>query len=359
MTLLSHIDVCPYSGALYLRERERGTKQTHPMARGEVTHEAIEWCLKEFVLGEGEQMIPPEVAKEIAQETMEKRVDLALNADEQEAVRTALWNWAKASVFDRDVIVGVEVMLELELAGWTIRGKLDLCEIVNRVGVVTDWKTNLNLPSREEYERNFQAQMYALLLFEGTVEGETAPLGTGLSGIQTFQKFPRLDPDKNDGALFFRDAFYEPHQLVDFKRVLEGHLKKLEHGLETNQWAATDGSWCARCPAQKDCPIPASQREARTIGSPGEALEVAEHVNRTEANVKTDKKAVKDYLAEQGLELIVGDKVWKFKTQRRETVDKPAVKALIEQHGLKVEDYFKESTSTPFVQEKIKEEKAA
>lgn len=351
MTLLSKIDVCPYSGALYIREK--GSKQTHAMARGELTHAATEHLINEHVLGAGETEIPGEVAKDYGQALIEERVDLALPTDEQEAIRTALWNWGEHSIFDPSVIVGVEIMLSLEIGDWIVRGKLDLCEIVNGVGVVTDWKTSLGMPSVEQYERDFQAQFYALLLFQGTVDGEDEPLGKGLSSIITKQVFPRLDPKKNGGNLFSRYAEFEPQHLADFKRVLEAHLAKLDHGLKTREWAATDGSWCERCPAARDCPIPVSQREVVQIGSPGQALEVAQHVAALKRDVEREQKMIRAYLEENAGSIVTGDKAFSLEPQSRETADKEAIKKLIEENGLPLEQFYKTSTGTRLVHKKV------
>jgi len=351
---LARIDVCPYSGALYLKHRDDNV-QTHRMAGGEMAHYVFE-RLTTMALENGWETIPPEVAKDYAQAWIEERVDLALTADEQEAVRTAAWNWASAMVFDHEAIVGVEQMFEYELAGWTIRGKLDLVEIIpgSGIGIVTDYKTSLRLPSIEEYGRDFQAQCYALLLHKGTPEGESMALGRGLSAIKTKQVFPRYAPE--GGELLHRHATFEPKHLWDFERVLEAHLAKLAHGLETGEWAASPGTHCNTCPAASECPIPAEVRRTGAIVTEGQALELAESIGRRERELRDDKDALKAYVDERGVRLVVGDEAWDFHLERREGIkDKGALKAFITEHGAQPEDFFKTSVSTRFKRARIKE----
>ena len=147
-SLLARMDVCPTSGMLYLKHHGENM-QTHRMAGGEAMHFVFE-RLTQMKMDEPEGDMPPDVAKDFAQAMMDERVDLALSADEQEGVRTAVWNWAIARnglrAIDPDAVLGVEVMLEMEIGDWTLRGKLDLVEVLEREGVVTDYKSRCGCP---------------------------------------------------------------------------------------------------------------------------------------------------------------------------------------------------------------------
>ena len=345
-SLMARLDVCPYSGALYLKYRKENV-QTHRMAGGEMLHAVLEQLTKDVL--DGEEFPPPEVAKDMAQAMMEKRVDLALTADEQEGVRTAVWNWATATMPDPETIVGVEVMLEMELAGWIHRGKLDLCEIIDRDGRVTDYKSTMRLPTVEEFRRNFQGQDYALLMAEGTVEGTTQQIGQGLQGIETVQVFPRYRPELENGRLNLvqRDAYYTRQQLFDFKVVLMGHLKKLEHGLETQEWAAATGPHCSTCPAAQECPIPATRRP-KVISTDDEARALAEAIPGRKRDLEADREALKDRVNEHG-PLDAGAVTWDFEFAKKEVLakkDKAALKEKLEELGVDPADYFKVQKST-------------
>jgi hypothetical protein len=124
MTLLNKISDCPFSGGLYLKHRHDST-QSHEMARGEAVHYAIEEITNRVRSGEWDADVPPEVCKDVMQAVLEERTDLAMSPKEHDACRAALWNWGAKNVLDPEAIVGVEIMLELELGGWMIRGKLD------------------------------------------------------------------------------------------------------------------------------------------------------------------------------------------------------------------------------------------
>lgn len=351
MSLLKRVDLCPYSASLYLRHK--GGPQTPRMAAGEVAHQVFERIIN-LAIESGEQTVPPEVAKDIAQATIEERVDIALPEAEHESIRIAAWNFGTASIFDPAVIVGVEQMFELPVGDFMVRGKLDLAEIVNGQGVISDWKNSLYVPPQEAVETDFQLRLYALTLAEGTPEGEDTPLGKRLSGVHAKLVFPRHDPKQNGGNLVTRSAYFDRAQLYDFKRGLEAALAKLEHGLDKNEWAASPGTHCMTCPASSECPIPTHLR-TRTIGTADDALEVSQRL----AAIKREEKALRDPLkawCDENGELVDGDEVWTFKLTQSERADKDAIRALIEEAERGYEEFFKQSQSTRFIKQKVKED---
>jgi hypothetical protein len=346
-SLLARIDVCPYSGALYLDYK--GGPQTAAMARGEAFHSFAEQATN-MLINEGETNMPPEVAKDLMQAILEDRTDLALPAHEHEACRIMAWNWGSAMFIEPDQVLCNETMVELEVGMWKIRGRIDLA-LSRPDGIeVIDYKTSLALPTAEQYEGNFQGLDYSLMIAEGVPEGETAPLGKGVATFYRSQLFPRYT-DK-DGSLVRREAVADRAQLHDFKRTIESHLEKLTHGLATGEWAASPGSHCVTCPASSECPIPADLRDVKTIGTEGDALEVAQRIRFTEKDLKDDKAALKLYVDENG-ELRDGDEVWGFTYSESEVAkDKDAIKQALADAGQDPAHFYSLRKSTRFGKKK-------
>ena len=347
-TLLSHVERCPYSGALYIKHK--GGPQTPAMARGEAFHSFAEQATQ-MLIDNGEVSMPPEVAKDLMGAILEERVDLAMPNHEQDACRGMAWKWAESTALNPAEVVGVEQMFELVVGNWTIRGKLDLCLIVNGLAIVRDYKTSLKVDSVEDYKQSFQAPFYGLIMLEGVPEGDTVPLGRRIPVVRTEQLYPRYRREE-DGQLVHRYAEYDRADLHDFKRTLTSLLAKLDHGLATGEWAAQSGTHCQRCPASSECPIPPHLREVKSVGTPGDAVELALSISDRAAKVKADKETLKAWVDENG-EVVVGDEQWGFKLERKENTDKDAVKALIADAGLDEADFFKPSLSTKFDKRRV------
>lgn len=354
-TLLSRIDVCPFSGALYIRHK--GGPQSAEMARGSAFHEFAEKATN-MLIEQNEPKMPPEVAKDLMQAILDERVDLNLPAAEQDACRTMAWQWGMATVLDLEAVVGVEQMLELELSGWTIRGKLDLTLIANNEGTVDDYKTSKAIASKEAYEEAWQPQFYALLFAEGVPEGETVPLGQGLNGVWTRELYPRYRREE-DGQLVHRYAYHDRQRIHDFKRTVETQLRKLEHGIETGEWAAQQGSHCSTCAASALCPIPPHLRDVRVIGTQGDALEVADRIIAVDREQKADKASLKAWV-DENTPIQRGDLVFDFYPQESESFRssdlKEQVKEIVSEAGEDPVRFWRKSTSTRFDYRKAKEE---
>lgn len=363
-TLLSHIDSCPFSGALYLKHK--GGPQTAAMARGEAFHDFVERALG-MLLENDETHMPPDVAKDLMQAVLEERVDLSVPASEQDACRLMAWNFAAATVIEPSTVAGVEQMLEVQVGDFTVRGKLDLILRGDGWLQIKDWKTSLSLPSIADYEQSFQPQLYALLALDGVPEGGGTPIGKGLSEVQTLEVYPRFrkdsggthidDYDVAPGEMISRYATYDRGHLADFRRTVEALLTKLEHGIETGEWAAQESSHCRICPARGECPIPLESRALRVITTEAEAREAASHLAGVDEDAKLTRAAVKEWCGENG-HLVMGDEEWGFKLERRETAQKDAIKELLRECGQDPADFFRESTSTRFAKRRVQKEAA-
>lgn len=345
-TLLNKISDCPFSGALYLRHR--GGPQSHQMARGEAIHACFEE-LTNMAIEAGEVSVPPEVAKDVMQALLDERVDLAMSPAEHDACRIAAWNFGVNATIDPAATVCVETMLEVEVGGWKVRGKLDLAEIAGGEGYVRDYKTGLGYPTKEQHEQDFQQQFYGLLLLEGVPEGESVPLGRGLAGVHLNAVFPRITDDA--GHWFTRHAYKDRGQVHDFRRTVESALAKLDHGLETGQWKASPGSHCQFCPASGECPIPTSERPT-VIATPGQAAEVGERIIVLEDELSGLRKMAKGWV-EEGEPIRVGDFEFALVAETSQTADKQAIRAALAGAGLDPDDFYKAKQSIRFKRRKV------
>lgn len=351
-TMLGRLDKCSYSAALY--SKHKGGPPTAAMARGTALHVCAERMYL-MLMERNEREAPPEVWRDTMQAVLDERVDLNIPTAEQDACRLMAWNLGLATTLDLESVVGIETTLELTIGDWVIRGRLDLCEIANNEGVVTDLKTSLRIPPGEEYENSWQPQLYALLLGHGVPEGEEVSLGKGLNGVHTKEVYPRYRDES--GQLATRSAYYDQAHLHDFRRTVESHLAKLAHGVETGEWAASPGAWCGTCAASSECPIPAHLREIKTVGTEGDAQELAQGIGFRERALKADKATLKSWVDEHG-EVVVGDERWGFTFTRSERADKEAIQQFIEANGGDVSEFYKPSESTRFGRSKVKEEAA-
>jgi RecB family exonuclease len=349
-SLLARIDVCPFSGALYIDYK--GGPQTAALARGEVCHHFFERATN-MLMEQEEPSMPPEVGKDLMQAIIEERTDLALPAGEQESCRIIAWNWSEATVLDLNSIVCVESMLSLQIGEWTVRGRVDRAEIADRQAFVRDYKTSLAIPDQEKFERSFQTPFYALLVAEGVPEGESTPIGEGLDACHLIEEYPRYRRG-DDGSLASRITVVDRAQLFDFKRTVESHLAKLDHGLAKGEWAASPGAHCQTCPASSECPIPPHLREVKTIGTQGDAEEIAQRILFVDAQAKELKTSLRGWVDENG-PVYAGDLVFDLTYAESERLtDKDAVKRIVEEAGYDPETFWRKSPSTRFGKSKVK-----
>lgn len=297
MTLLSYAERCRYSALLALRHRGK-LPQTLPMARGDAFH-AVRHRIVQMMLEHDETTIPPEVAKDIAQAVMDERTDLNLPAYEQDAVRLMAWNFAEATVINPQTLVGTELLMAVEINGWTVRGKLDQLDISGAEAWIRDSKTSLHLPDQEEFESKIQLPFYALLVAEGILDGKNLPVGGGVNLFHLYEDYPRYRREE-DGALWARYTLLTRPEIADFKASLGGILDKLDHSLKTGEWPATPGSHCAICPSPTECPIPVKHRELDLIASWADAERACEALDRLEARRQRLRKSVKGWAQENG-----------------------------------------------------------
>jgi hypothetical protein len=295
--------------------------------------------------------VPAEVVKDYMQAILDERIDLALPPAEHDACRIAAWNWGTGFAIEPEFIVGVETMLEVEVGDWTLRGKIDLAQIVAGTAVVHDWKTSLGYPSQETFDNDFQMLFYALLMLEGHPEDADTPLGRGLDGVHVKGHWPRIKSD--EGGYFTRSAYKDRAQVYDFKRSIESGLVKLEYGLAMGEWKASPGSHCSYCPAPRECPIPAIELPV-IVATEGQASEAGGRLIRLEDEVKALRAGMKGYVEENG-EVVIGDQVYRLVAVETESArSKDEIKDALAAGGLDPEEFYRKSRSMRFKREKVK-----
>jgi hypothetical protein len=194
-------------------------------------------------------------------------------------------------------------------------------------------------------------------------EGETVPLGRGLSGVHLIAEYPRITDD--DGDYYVRRAYKDRAEIGDFKRNVEALLAKLDEGLETGQWKASPGlPWCSYCPKRSACPIPNEQLPTQ-IATEGEAMENGEQILLLEKRLADARSNVRVYLAEHE-SFEAGGRVFLLDSQQKEDwLKKPStkhegskeqVKGILRKHGHDPDEFWKKSVATPLKHKKKEDE---
>lgn len=345
-SFLARMDACPQSAYLYAKTRAIRV-QSPAMARGEAFHDFAERAMREL-LESGETTMAPDVGRELMESIVDERHDLAIPHYERDALRAMAWNWSAATEAHPIIpweVKGLEVMPELQIGNWIVRGRIDRVEVVRGDVFIRDYKTSLSIPSQEKFDKSFQLPLYALCWAEGTVDGER--VGEKQDTFNVAEDYPRFlskqcrdcdtfndahdhDECRECGGVDFRPpttfkrrGLLGKRELHDFKRHVKGILNKLDTALETDEWPAAPGSHCATCSAPALCPLPRSLRPA-SITTTAEAVALARDVDRHEQELKRDKKALKEWAGHNG-EISFDNKVMDFKTVHIRRADEQIV----------------------------------
>lgn len=281
-TFLKHHDLCDRAAMLYLKHRAGAG--SHELNRGAIFHDVVANLTKR-ALHHGESWeqqgdaegartihhtahrIPPEFGKDELLAYMRENSHLQVNAAERDALRYMVSNWCMGTWIDVKKTIAVETTLTLEIGDFTITGRVDLAEELDgRTIEVTDYKTSFNMPDSEEWREqafdeegnprfagDFQTQLYALMLAEGTLD-DGMRLGDGYDRFKLTLKFPRyLYPE----GLGERSITVTRQQLLDFRLDVELQLERLRDvNLGEGKWQPTPGTHCRECPVSYECPLP-------------------------------------------------------------------------------------------------------
>lgn len=321
-TFLGKHDRCERAAFLYAKHD--GGAGSHPLERGTVFHEFAARANRHLV-AEGEKMIPPEVAKDLMLEVLEEEFHRVVPAGERDSLRAMAYNFAAGWGVEPESVVAVEETCELELGGWIIRGRIDFAQLVGTARIdVSDYKTSFAMPTQEEFESDFQTQLYALALAFGTLGSTGLRLGAGVEEFGLRQVFPRY---LHDDGLAERFHLVTKQELLDLRLDVETQLRRLEGNIESGKWQAVPGSHCSECPSPNECPLPRHLRpdSQMVVGDLDAAEKLARWIVVEEERLKRARSRLKAFAENEGLEAIPAGTDYEFAftfEEREEIVDK-------------------------------------
>lgn len=276
-TLLSKFTECRRSAYLYLKYN--GGPWTHPLAGGVLLHRTVEE-MTNHMLENDEPTIAPEIAKDILNEVMIASTDLTVEPGRMDEIRGMVYHLAEGMAVDPAKVLGVELPIEIPVAGRVVTGTIDLAEVVEpHVVLVQDYKSAFLHIGREpeedpdeqqdeymapkaDWEGSFQTILYALGLAKGVVAGTNMGFGEQINEFILRQVHPRTFWEK-EGTFAYREARITKAALLDWELYLTALVEAFNAALESWQFPAQRGSHCDFCPASAECPIPAPLREYR------------------------------------------------------------------------------------------------
>lgn len=314
-------DVCLAAAKLYLDhdggapspEKNRGTLAHYVFAR--MAHTMLEHGSGAFfdpdelaLLDHGTKDDVQSVAGRIAavtaaivDEVADEHPELTVRQADKDKVRIMAYHFAIGVRLIPEQVAAIETTFVMDVEGATISGTIDLAQIAGNVAQIIDYKSGLYVPTQEQYEDSFQPACYsALLLFGRPVRADGSlgdPLGTGIQYVRTREVYPRLLTD--EGELHYRAHTRSRAEIADFVNDLAGRVRQIRHAAEVDEWPATPGSHCGRCPAPALCPIPFALREG---GLPDEesARTLAEGWRQEGLRRTAAQKLIKSYVQEHG-----------------------------------------------------------
>jgi hypothetical protein len=347
-SFLARADVCPRSAYLYTKHR--GGPQSHAMARGEAFHLFAEWFIN-LLIDQDENSAPPEVAKDVLAAALAERPDLVLPEAERDALRVMAYHFAENLWIEPSKVVAVEKMLEMELAGTIVRGKVDYATVdpQTRHAEIWDWKSSWAVPSQDDYAKSFQPLLYALMLAEGKGEGDPVPIGRGIDTFKVMEIYPRYRD------LPHRETILDRQRLTEFKGDVEALIATATLGFDQGKWSAVPGSHCSTCPAMHECPLPAALIPVPAPDEDPEAL--AERWFFLSSEAASEKKRLRAIAKESNGPIPLGkDLELRFDLRTYEKLKSgklPEVKAIIEGAGFDPKDYITPVTESVFDKRKV------
>lgn len=340
MTALRHFQACPRSGFLYLLYR--GIGQSAAMARGAAAHAAFERGALAMI-EQGEPMLPPDLMKTIVDEVL---VEYPVPVSEHDYLREMAYRWAEQTTADPAAVVAVEQLVELELAGWRLRCKLDFAEsLEGGLAVrVDDYKTSLAAPAYEEIGRrrpeedggiaakDFQLVVYALAaaygspvrVEDGVETPEPFPLAAQAQRFDMRLVFPGIE--NKEGQMVTRSASLTRLELAEYRASIEATLTRFGESIESGDWPAVQSAGaCKECPARRECPIPREVRDrAGAINSVEDLREASEVLERRADDDRALRAEIKAFMRGHGLrEVRYGkSRAWRFVLSESERIER-------------------------------------
>lgn len=148
--------------------------------------------------------------------------------------------------------------------------------------------------------------------------GEPGALGGHLKGVLTREVYPRPKL-RDDGTLHRRELLLARTAIADYRADLERMAFTLGERFKSWDFPARssggseNGSWCSRCPAPHECPLPEQLRDfAGTVNTLDEATEAWTKVQHDKARNAAIEREVKNFCKAHNATLVVGDQQWRW-----------------------------------------------
>jgi hypothetical protein len=351
-TLLSRYNVCARSAYLALTEKGAAT---HAMMRGSAFHAFAERAIT-LMIEQDEPRIPPEVAKDLLAAVLAEHPEWTIPWKERDGLRQQAYHFAVGCNVDISKIAGVETLFEMDVAGWTISGRIDRLEIdaEQRTAKIRDFKTSFAIQSQEEFEASFQVVLYALLVaygfptrrvecpdFEcdggkirdaggdwldcptcrghGEIDERLDNIGAGLEFFNVGEDFSRYLRD--DGTMQDRWMTLTRLELGEAMADLEQLVGQFDAALGSGLWPAVPGSHCSTCAAPALCPLPQHLRP-RVINSREDAVAEAVRIEFLKDEAKAKTRELKDWAKFDGPIRYGRDRVLELAIEAKRSLDK-------------------------------------
>jgi hypothetical protein len=351
-TLLSRYNVCARSAYLALTEKGAAT---HAMMRGSAFHAFAERAIT-LMIEQDEPRIPPEVAKDLLAAVLAEHPEWTIPWKERDGLRQQAYHFAVGCNVDISKIAGVETLFEMDVAGWTISGRIDRLEIdaEQRTAKIRDFKTSFAIQSQEEFEASFQVVLYALLVaygfptrrvecpdFEcdggkirdaggdwldcptcrghGEIDERLDNIGAGLEFFNVGEDFSRYLRD--DGTMQDRWMVLTRLELGEAMADLEQLVGQFDQALASGLWPAVPGSHCSTCAAPALCPLPQHLRP-RVINSREDAVAEAVRIEFLKDEAKAKTRELKDWAKFDGPIRYGRDRVLELAIEAKRSLDK-------------------------------------
>jgi hypothetical protein len=351
-TLLSRYNVCARSAYLALTEKGAAT---HAMMRGSAFHAFAERAIT-LMIEQDEPRIPPEVAKDLLAAVLAEHPEWTIPWKERDGLRQQAYHFAVGCNVDISKIAGVETLFEMDVAGWTISGRIDRLEIdaEQRTAKIRDFKTSFAIQSQEEFEASFQVVLYALLVaygfptrrvecpdFEcdggkirdaggdwldcptcrghGEIDERLDNIGAGLEFFNVGEDYSRYLRD--DGTMQDRWMTLTRLELGEAMADLEQLVGQFDAALGSGLWPAVPGSHCSTCAAPALCPLPQHLRP-RVINSREDAVAEAVRIEFLKDEAKAKTRELKDWAKFDGPIRYGRDRVLELAIEAKRSLDK-------------------------------------
>jgi hypothetical protein len=187
---------------------------------------------------------------------------------------------------------------------YLFRGIIDRLEIDGTTAIITDWKTDWQLRSQAEVERDFQLAVYAWLVS---------------------REYPQVDRFvvKLDFVRYnvVRQAELDMGRVAQVEGQILGLIGQVEQAIKSGKFPPKPGHYCAWCGYSQQCPAAKNiPDDVRPITSAEDARRVAEELAVLERQIAVRKEALKAWCNQNG-PVKVNGLVWGFHLVESRTIE--------------------------------------